>query len=323
MRQPSFRSRKAASLQWGLAVLCLGLLALAGCEQGGSCDLVKVGQVQLEPRGRLFTVPVTVNDRPIHMLLDTGARASILTEAAVKRLSVTRDGRTATVVTGMSGGSMRTDANIDSMRLGDAPLDLRRIPVAYFGDYRGIDGIIGLDVLRDYDLDIDAPKHVLTLYRIRQCERADPPWDEPAIPIAGTSTMTGWMDIPFEINGSAQTAMVDTGSSYTEIAPRLLRRIGLSAQDLANDRTLNLHVVAGDDVQVQVHRFQTIRIGAIAMNDTTVVVLAKDPPALSGGRRFHEAMIGQDFLGTRRVWFSFKTDRLYISRKDNDTATVQ
>ncbi len=120
-----------------------------------------------------------------------------------------------------------------------------------FGDYRGIDGIIGLDILRDYDLDIDAPKHVLTLYRIRQCERADPPWDEPAIPIAGTSTMTGWMDIPFEINGSAQTAMVDTGSSYTEITPRLLRRIGLSAQDLANDRTLNLHVVAGDDVQVQ------------------------------------------------------------------------
>ena len=321
MRRSRLRPRNAGALQCGIRLLCLGLLALTGCEQGAGCELVKVGQVPLEPRGRLFTVPVTVNGRPVHLLLDTGGRASLLTEATVQRLNVTRDGRTATVMAGMAGGSMRTDANIDSMMLGDAPLSLRRIPVNSFGDFRGIDGIVGLDVLRDYDLDIDAPRRVLTLYRVRQCERADPPWDAPAQPIAGTSTSTGWMDMPIAIDGHAETALVDTGASYTEIAPRLLPRFGLSEQALANDRTLKLHVVAGDDIQIRMHRFQTLRIGAITLRDVPIAILAKDPPALSGGRRFHDAVIGQDILGSRRVWFSLRTGRLFISGTDGDAAT--
>ena len=89
--------------------------------------LVKVAQVPLETRNRLFAVPVTVNGHAISMLLDTGAaEKTLLAEAAVKRLSVVRDGRTSTILVGLAGGSMRTDANIDSMRLGGVPLSMDR-----------------------------------------------------------------------------------------------------------------------------------------------------------------------------------------------------
>jgi hypothetical protein len=99
--------------------------------------------------------------------------------------------------------------------------------------------------------------------------------------------------------------------------------LGLSERDLANDRTLTLHVIAGEDAQVRVHKSQTIRIGPIAMHDVPIVVLAKDLPALAGGRRFRDAMIGQDILGSRRVWFSFSTGRLFISGSENDTAIAR
>jgi predicted aspartyl protease len=301
-------------------LLCL--LILTGCAQGSGCDLVKVAQVPLERRNRLFTVPVTVNGHAIKMLFDTGAGKSLLAEATVQRLNVARDGRTATVMVGMAGGSMRTDANIDSMMLGGAPLSVDRLPVNSLAGYPGIDGVVGLDIFGDYDLDIDEPNRALTLYRVRRCGRPEPPWDETATPIDGISTRTGWLEIPFEINGIEETAVVDTGASNTTITPRMMQRLGLSEQALSNDRILKLHVVAGDDTQVRVHRFQTVRIGPITVHNANIVVLAKDPPSLGGGRRFREAAIGQDFLSNRRLWFSFRTGRLYVSRKDNDAAAA-
>ncbi len=310
-----------ADMKCRRATLCLLVLALAGCGQGTGCDLEKVAQVPLEPRNRLFVVPVTVNGNAISMLLDTGGEKSLLGEAAVQRLGVTRDGRTYTVLAGLAGGSIRTDANIDSMRLGGVPVSVDRMSVDALVGYPGIDGILGLDILRDFDLDIDAPNRTLTLYRVRRCERADPPWTEPATPIA-VSTLPGWMDIPFEINGIAETAVVDTGASNTTITPRMARQLGLSEQDLANDRVVKLHVVSGDDAQARIHRFQTIRIGPITLHNADIIILAKDPPSLGGGRQFREAAIGQDFLGNRRVWFSFKTDRLYISRTETDAAAA-
>jgi predicted aspartyl protease len=298
------------------------LLALAGCEQGSGCDLVKVAQVPLEPRNGLFAVPVTVNGHAISMMLDTGSEKSLLADAAVQRLNVNRDGRTATVLVGASGGSIRTDASIDSMLVGGVPLLANRMAVDSLVGYRGIDGILGLDILRDFDLDIDAPNRVLTLYRVRRCERADPPWNEPATAIEGTSTRMGWMEMPFEIDGTEEIGVVDTGASNTMITPRLVQRLGLSDQDLANDRVLKLHVVAGDETQARMHRFRTVRVGPITAHNADIIILAKDPPALGGGRNFREAVIGQDFLGARRVWFSFRTGRLFISRKDSDTAAV-
>ncbi len=263
----------------------------------------------------MFAVPVSVNGRIISMVLDTGAKTNLLTDAAAERLGVVRDGRTATIVTGVAGGSLRADAQLDSMSLGGVPLSVDRISV---NSYPGFDGVLGLDSLKDFDLDIDAPNRALTLYRVRTCERADPPWSDPAMSIAGASTRMGWLAIPFEIDGVPSTAAVDTGASSTMITPRLARRLGVTEQALANDRPLKLHVIAGEDAQARIHRFQTMQIGPLTLHGVSIVVLAKEPPALGGGQHFSEAVIGQDVLSHRRIWFSFATDRLFIARSVDD-----
>ena len=293
------------------------LLALSACAQGAGCDLVKVSQVPLEARNRLFTVPVTLDGHKLSMLMDTGSARSMLDEATVRRLKIPRDGRTFTVMVGLHGGSPKADANIESMLLGDVPLAVDRLPVSTL-EGQGIDGIIGLDVLRDYDLDIDEPNSTLTLYRVRRCEPADPPWSEAAMPIDGVATRTSWMEMPFEIDGFMGTGTVDTGASFTAIMPRMMRRLGLTEQAMADDRTVRLHVIAGEDVQARVHRFETIRMGPVTVHNASILVLLKEPPALDGGRQFDDGVIGQDLLHNRRVWFSMRTGHLYMSRAGND-----
>ena len=299
----------------------MALLSLLGCQQPTTgCDLVKVTQVPLEPRGRLFAVRVTVDRHPLDLLLDTGSAKSLLTETTVQRLHIPQDGRTFTVAIGLGGGSLKADAKVDSMLLGDTPLDVDRMSVNAFSGGPNIDGVLGLDVLRDFDLDIDGPDRALTLYRVRDCEQAAPPWQETATAIDGISTRMGWMAMPFEINGIAGTAVVDTGASFTTILPSMLRRLGMTGQDLVKDRLMETHVIAGADAEMRIHRFRTIRIGPVTAHNAALPVLVHEPPPLGGGRHFEDGMVGQDLLRDRRVWFSLRTGRLYLSHRDTDAA---
>jgi len=306
----------------GLRALTLsGLLLqlLCGCQQGSGCDLVQVAQVPLEPRGRLFAISVTLKDHAIRMLLDTGSQKSVLFEPAVARLGIVRDARFYSAMVGISGGSARPDADVTGLSIGGANVSLDRMPVTTFGGNIGVDGVLGLDVLRDYDLDIDGLKRLLTLYRVRTCDGANPPWSESVTPVNGTGTLMGWLRMPFEVDGVAGMAMVDTGASYTMIMPRMARRLNLTDKAMANDRTLNLHVIAGDDAKARMHRFDTVRIGPTIVRNASIAVLTREPPSLGDSRNFGDGVIGQEFLSSRRVWFSIRTGRLFFSRQDGDT----
>jgi hypothetical protein len=74
--------------------------------------------------------------------------------------------------------------------------------------------------------------------------------------------------------------------------------------------------------QARVHRFKTVHIGPVTARDVSFFVLVREPPALSGGRQFPDAVIGQDLLRNRRVWFSIATGGLFMSRTAGDAATA-
>jgi predicted aspartyl protease len=297
-------------------MLFLVSLAMAGCAPGG-CDLKKVAEVPLQARGQLFTVSTSINGHSLDMVLDTGGAKSMLVDRTVSRLGIRQDGRTFTVLVGLNGGSLRSDANIDSISLGNAPLSVNRMSVNSF-NIPGVDGVLGLDVLEKFNLDIDAPHRTLALYPAGRCNAADLPWNEPAVAIEGTSSSGSWLEIPIDIDGVEGSVAVDTGASYTMVMPRMMRRLGLTEQQLANDRTVTGHMIAGEDATPHVHRFQTVRLGPIVARNGSILVLTKEPPALGGGRRFGDGVIGQDVLRHRRIWFSFSAGQLYMSHRSGD-----
>ncbi|HME26154.1 MAG TPA: retroviral-like aspartic protease family protein [Acetobacteraceae bacterium] len=302
-------------LRRALAGFALPLLLIqASCPPDAACNLEQVAQVPLELKNHVFVLPATVNGHAIEMLLDTGAQKSLLGEAAVQRLNLVRDARSYTSLMGLSGTSATPDARIDSMSIGAVALSVGRLSVNSFGGNQPFDGILGLDILRQYDLDIDGPKRMLTLYRVRRCEPAAPPWDEPAVPVAGFSTRTGWLKLPFKLDGIEGTGFLDTGASNTMIAPHMAQRLGLTNQVLANDRMIKLHVIAGDDTPSHVHWFDTIQIGPVVARHPYAYVLAEPPPPLGGDPNFGDGVIGLDLLGGQRIWISIGTGRLYLAR---------
>jgi predicted aspartyl protease len=301
-----------------LVAFCLLLPVVAACEQNSGCDLVKVAQTPIHIRRDALIVEVSINGHPARMLLDTGATRSLVSEPAKQRLGLVEDRRFLTAHVGIGATTVQADVSIDNITIGTAPMSVERIGVGAIPDSVAADGLLGIDILGDFDLDIDEPKRLLSLYGVRRCDTADPPWDESAIPIHGITTRYGLLRMPFEIDGVEGTAVIDTGSTSTIIRQPMAHRLGLTKQALTNDKVVGMHGAGGGSSPTYVHQFQSVVIGPLTARNMLVYVLMEDPQLLPNGNPMDENLIGQDFLRNRRIWFSFKTQRVAVSQRAGD-----
>lgn len=155
----------------------LPVLVLSGCRQDGSPGRVQApvdgdaGEVALEPVGRneaALVVPVHINGQgPFDLVLDTGATFTCVTEAVAEQLGLPdRPGAVGFGAGVHSAGRVRI-VQYDSLRVGAATahdlsgcvLDLSSL------DMMGtsVDGLLGLNFLRSFDVRLDFVRNVVTL----------------------------------------------------------------------------------------------------------------------------------------------------------------
>lgn len=294
------------------ALLPLLVIALAGCAaQPESCALVPVASMPLEAHDNLLFVTVGIGDKPVRMVVDTGAVRTTLTEAAVARLALPHDPHFVTRSVGIGGASANRDADIPGLVLGHVRFPVQHVVV---GDFHldhledpPVDGLLGADVLLGFDLDIDPSAHRLTLYRARHCPGAEPPWQhEAAIRIPGIEARRDRLLVPITLDGVSGMAILDTGAQATAISEAMARRLGLSRATLEPDRTVLMLGTAPQPASVHEHRFHDLLVGGIGIADPSLGIV---PDASLIG----DALLGGDFLRGRRVWLSFPTLRLFVS----------
>jgi hypothetical protein len=159
-------------------LLVLVFFGLAGCASGdpgrnaanGACPLIRLAEIPMETHGNLLFVRAQVLGAPVVLLLDTGAQRTLLTEAAVDRLHLPRDYHHATRMSGIgSSPTAAWNARLpEGLTLGGARIPIDTVTVGRFsiGNVAGLaDGLLGVDIMRAFDLDLDMANHRLTLYR--------------------------------------------------------------------------------------------------------------------------------------------------------------
>ncbi|MEJ1978312.1 MAG: aspartyl protease family protein [Acetobacteraceae bacterium] len=142
------------------------------------------------------------------LVIDTGAERTILTTGTVAALQLPRSQRSTTRLVGVGGAVSNADAFAE-LELGSA--DIRqRLAVA---DIPDLGGIVGGDVLSDYDLDLDLPRHRVRLWRATGCGAADLPWTGPRVALPVQVTDGERLRVPVTIDGKPMEALLDSGAS--------------------------------------------------------------------------------------------------------------
>ena len=167
-------------------------------------------------------------------------------------------------------------------------------------------GVIGADVLSEYDIDFNFAGKSMTLYKVRGCSKVTPPWTDPYTPLAIKITPHNGIAMPVEIDGYKHTALLDTGSTGFAMTRRGALKTAVTDAMLKTDPASEV-VGAGGVVSKQPqHRFKTFVVGGETLRDLTVGLFSIE-------RACPDVLVGQTYLLFRRVWISYSTRMLYIA----------
>ena len=292
-------------------VLLLSLLLSACAGEGAPvCTLESAGVL---PVRLIDNVPVTIvgiNDHPALLILDIGSDLTLLSRAAATRLGVRFDNRLAVWLNGAGGQASASPAVLPDVQFGTAVLPNVRAVVGR-GLHSPIDGVLGNNVLAGFELDLDAPKGTVALYRARPraCAGAPPPWPVPFVRLPTEQERTGHLFVPAVLNGRPIRALLDTGASRSTVGLPAAAAAGLSASDLLRGPSSVTQSLDAAGIITRPRRFRSLQIGDEAIDDPVLNVA--DLPPQAG-----DMIIGSDYLGSRRVWIALASGTMFAAIPD-------
>jgi predicted aspartyl protease len=257
-----------------------------------------------------LVVAAKLNQNEARFVLDTGAERSQVTPEAAHGHTLAH-ARGEARVTGV-GGTITVPIVFANIELGG--LEVRRpVPEAPIPVRRGAkpdDGIIGADLLSDYDMEVSIPERQVRLWRTHNCGGDYVPWPGRHASIPLRRTIGQRLFVPLAIDSVPLTAILDTGANATTLALGAAQEHRLDVAGLEADPKSTSRGVDGQALETYRHRFTTLTIGQEVFRNPTILV-----------SRLHltqgEMLLGLDWLRQRRIWISWDSRQLFVQdRRD-------
>ncbi len=297
----------------------IGLLVLlAGCATPhpdddfdfDTCGVRPRVQIPVTMRGNVPLVFGSISGKPAVFVLDTGADAVVLTEQAVTKFGIDLDTRA--VYTGVGiGGTTRSFAGVvRDMRIGDLVVPPHRVRLLAANSGiagTGVDGLFGVSVLSVFEVDLDLPNRIVTLYAGRLCpDTVAPHWAPRAVMMDASRSERGRFTVQVTVDGHKLNALLDTGAAVSLLSSRAALAMGVTPEVLSRDGITMLAGTGPGATRAAVHRFGTIDFAGERFNNRPLVVTELPPGVI-------DMIIGADYLAHRRIWLSYARRRAYIA----------
>lgn len=257
----------------------------------------------------LAVVEAKINGVPTFLGLDTGAK-TLLTPEAVRTLGLPRDWRRTRAVgtTAVLLANNYIIANLDFAgrhysNKSVAALALRQDNSAS----ASVKGLIGSDILADFDLDFDFPHKKLNVYTVTGCKTVTPPDFAVATSMRFSFNDQRGAVLAAELDGKKLTALIDTGATNLAITRAAAGRLRVNASTVNTDLSLNATGVGNITVKQLHHQFRSLSIGSETIRDPLLGII--DTPITSG-----DILLGQRFLFSRRFFISNATRTLFLEK---------
>ena len=309
-------------------LLLLALLtALTACAEGqaglngGTCGLKLAGDVPIEFRNNQALVTMSTPGGHALMLVDTGAGISELRQTAVDQLHLAVVAGGALQFFGTGGASTAKVAVVNGASLGTMSLPSLKIPVppdAEAGISGPIGGVLGMDLMGRYEVDLDIPGRRLRFYAGAPCAGEVTPMGPAAVDIRGTWTAQPSLNhqdprmfVRVTLQGRETSALLDTGSQHSILYGDAAPLFGITPGMLAQDPAIMVRGVGASLVRAPRHVLPNLQIGPTSVQSLEAWVM---PRPYKGEVNDTSAMIvGMDYLQNHRVWIAFQRDTVLVA----------
>jgi len=318
-------SRKRSTLV--LLALASALATIAHAEDRKDCQLKKYGEVTFTTtEGGIPLVPVVLNDKPAHMILNTGAAFSFFFHRVIEQYSLPT--HTAPNGIQLMGKPVLRVADFRSLAvarvlLGKGTLLVTSEEVKLPDD--DVVGFMALDQLSHVDFELDLARNRLALFSQEHCPNLGAYWSKEYAAMPMLQSAAGDWYVPMELDGKKVAASLSTFAVETSITTEATRKLygfdensaGVETEADANSNGARYH-------------FRAMQMTAPGLTiKNSHVRLRKGPncPLFTGGSKnmatygdtcagVYPMTVGRSVLKELRLYFSTKEKMLYFTSAD-------
>jgi hypothetical protein len=300
-------------------IFCLCVSLVLGAPAFAACSLTKVTQMPLTKLGNHYAVMVRIEDEVLPMIVDTGAAFTMINLSAANDLELKLDNSLANAkpVFGL-GTKVEVHPNVipSVMAFGDLIYHDRSTVVARQDWGKSAEqesiGLLGDDILSQYDVEFDFPGEKLTFYHASGCYDSFIPWagHYSTIPFLHDDTK---IVIDVILNDEREQAIVDTGNNLSFVSQKLLKHWRVDTSALPNTGIqMGSPLNGGTSSALKLFLFDVMKIGYDEFPKTPMGILdVSFPPA--------SINLGMDFWKSYKVWISYPNKWMFISKNPSTT----
>jgi predicted aspartyl protease len=286
----------------GLPAALIGLLlgAVPAAAQI-HCAAAPLSAVPLLAQSGRLMIAVKINDQPALFALDTGTATSVMSMKLIERLGL----RTTSLgaLGGWDIGGKRAARMVSSAKVTLGHHTSGRTWWRYLAADLSIDGLLGMDLLQDFDVDLDFAAGQMRLFAPGACDGVAP------AAIAVAMMRENWpsrIRIPVRLDGRQYQAVVDTGASRSYFAASTARQeFGLDIAQMKPGRARGAY---GGEISVAPHDFRALEIGGVTFSGPRLSLAAPDE-----GFDGAPILLGMEQLRHLRLFVSKNSRRLYVA----------
>lgn len=295
-----------------IALFSVALTASAARAEPCNLSLHAELPVQQTKVGQPLLVQASIRGQPIPMAIDTSSAATTIDKTTAERFGLPL--QLATMQGQGIGGKLRVfNVRVPEFALGPQRIDEMTMHVVEgFGSDKqaGRYGLLGADVLGDFDLEFDIQHNRLAIYGMSPCARAAP-WDPDALTVELFRTRGLRIRFDVKIDGKPITAELDSGATRTLLTWKGARKLGVTPGSSGVEPDVGIVGADGKHLESSRYRFETFELGDETIRNPRFVIAEVDRSAMrvKGGNGLDaradaapEMYLGADWLRAHRVY---------------------
>jgi predicted aspartyl protease len=304
----------ARALLAGMTALAIGLLPGSVASADPQCQLQQIESLDLDTGGDgTITVPVSIENHPAKLMIDTGAAFSVVDESFARSVGLEPRFMGPGISMTLGGGIPLTQiVTTRSLRLGRL-IGLRFTFIVAPSRVLTPEtmGMIGPDVLSSYDAEIDFAGGKLNIFSQDHCPGHVVYWTQaPYAAVPMKLDDNRHITIPVMLDGKPLTAVADTGAARSFMSFQVAKEIfGLDEKNpaLKSLGVFGINNVAAE--QLFHYPFQSLTFEGIEIRNPDIAITKgsdadKDDPQL---------VIGIGVLRQLHMYIAYKEQVLYLT----------
>lgn len=292
------------------------------------CKLGRTASFDFTEQGGGIVVPVSLDGTRVPLALDTGSPISAVDPEVAKKLGLIEK-RMFQGMYNMKGEVFTYLAVVHDLGVGDNHgSDVKMVvwpsPMSRDGS---VAGVLGADLLRHYDIDIDFGAHKLNLFSQDHCPGRVVYWTSGPVAVVPVHVVnSGHIILPVTLDGHELDAILDLGSTHSLVSMAFAHNLfGLSDRSPGMEKTGEIYGAV--QTPVYRYRFKSLGFEGLAINNPAIYIwdnlmeysATQAPPIGSRLNDLHEVeghtnfTLGLNELNHLHVYIAYKEQKLYIS----------